>query len=173
MRAGNGRSETPSGETTTVGFDSPTLTSNVRRGCETTRFPARTSALASRPKRLVSGPHYTRLPGDISASTAAFVAEKTARRVEDREAQASWDGWNDNPINEQPLRLSGLRLGGGRGMVIAQSRCPWWIEGMLRLVKAIEDAPDPKRQRRVRSDTGKPRRSRFSRARWLGEPVNA
>jgi hypothetical protein len=28
-------------------------------------------------------------------------------------------------------------------MDIAQSRCVWWIEGMLRLVKAIEDAPEP------------------------------
>lgn len=51
----------------------------------------------------------------------------------------------DAPLYQEPLRFQGLHLGGGKGLEIAQSRCPWWIEGMLRLVKAIEDAPDPVR----------------------------
>lgn len=46
------------------------------------------------------------------------------------------------PEEPLPLHLSGLRLGGGEGLAIAQSRCVWWIEGMLRLLQAIEDAPE-------------------------------
>jgi hypothetical protein len=46
---------------------------------------------------------------------------------------------------EQPIRMPAAadRLGDGDGaLAIAQTRCRWWIEGMLRLVVAIESAPD-------------------------------
>ena len=46
--------------------------------------------------------------------------------------------------------VSGQRLGGGEGLAIAQSRCPWWIEGMLLLLQAIEDAPEPEAWQRRR-----------------------
>jgi hypothetical protein len=47
------------------------------------------------------------------------------------------------PAEPLPGRVMGMRLGGGEGLGIAQDRCRWWIEGMLRLLKAIEDARDP------------------------------
>lgn len=52
------------------------------------------------------------------------------------------------PAYQPSGSVTGLRLGGGEGMAIAQSRCKWWIEGMLTLVKAIDDAPDLVRARR-------------------------
>jgi len=45
--------------------------------------------------------------------------------------------------------VSGQRLGGGEGLAIAQSRCRWWIEGMLMLVHAIENAPEPRQRTRT------------------------
>lgn len=47
---------------------------------------------------------------------------------------------------QTPVRLThGRRIGGWStcAMEVAQDRCRWWIPGMLKLIRAIEDAPDP------------------------------
>lgn len=39
------------------------------------------------------------------------------------------------------------RIGGGSGsMNAAQSRCRWWIPGMMALLAAIEAAPEPRKR---------------------------
>ena len=41
------------------------------------------------------------------------------------------------PPPDAPVRLEGMRLGGGETLGIAQERCPYWIEGMVRLLSVI------------------------------------
>jgi len=82
---------------------------------------------------------FERWPGDLGRDIPLPLAIKKSN------TQDVFDPYW--PVQPLPSRLMGLRLGGGDGLERAQSRCKWWIEGMLHLVKAIEDAPEPRRRR--------------------------
>ena len=71
-----------------------------------------------------------------------FTHAQVAHLAQSQEVLPGWLVSRDLPS----VPVTGQRLGGGEGLAIAQSRCPWWIEGMLMLVKAIDDAPDPVRR---------------------------